>query len=94
MNRSSPLYVRYLEILVIALLDEREQSGRTDDIIAPNVTDYSLGHYSPYNIREVIEKAEGMSEGEKQELNRLYEEFKRNREEDGGIWPETTGPGK
>lgn len=54
--RPGPLYTRYLEILVTALLDEREALGRTDDIIAPNATDGSPGHYAPINIREAISR--------------------------------------
>ena len=35
-----------------------------------------------------------MTEAEKQKIDELYAEFLKGRQEDGGVWPEYTGPGK
>lgn len=38
--------------------------------------------------------AKDMTKAEREYLDRLYEDFKRQQTEDGGRWPETTGNGK
>lgn len=42
----------------------------------------------------VHDDANEMTQSELANLDRLYEECRRGREEDGGKWPEYTGPGK
>lgn len=41
-----------------------------------------------------VPQSDGLTVAEQAELDRLYDEFKRGRHEDGGEWPEFTGPGR
>lgn len=54
MKRSSPNYLRFLEAVVKALLDEREKTRGP-------LAEFEGEHgstFSPYNVREVVAKAE------------------------------------
>lgn len=54
MKRTSPIYVRYLENLVIALLTERNSE---DDIVGFGLAGEPTT-YVPYNVRSVIADAQ------------------------------------
>jgi hypothetical protein len=54
MKRTSPIYVKYLEALVLSLLAERASD---DDIVGTDFTGAPVT-YSPYNIQELIGKVE------------------------------------
>jgi hypothetical protein len=48
----------------------------------------------PADIDPDVPQTDEMTAAERAELDRLYEEFKRRLAEDGGEWPEYTGPGE
>lgn len=48
----------------------------------------------PGDIDPDVPQTDEMTDAERANLDRLYEEFKRGRDEDGGNWPEFTGPGR
>ena len=49
----------------------------------------------PMEQREhTVPPSNEMSPEQDKEFERLWEAFQKNREKDGGVWPEYTGPGK
>lgn len=97
MGAKSTVYITRQEALEFVFVHINQMSDRAladlvetinDDLLQNKNYEYSFGLHN-FVVTENVE----MTEDEKKNLDRLYDEFKKGREEDGSVWPEFTGPG-